>query len=75
MTAAFLQRVSPKSRGERGGYCWPCMIKSLRLDARFVTVALAPRATVRAVRMADFPEPLCPMMKLICSPRLISRRL
>jgi hypothetical protein len=35
---------------------------------RFVEEAFPPRQSVRAVRMALFPLPLCPMMKFIKGP-------
>ena len=50
-------------------YFSPSLMRFFKLEPRFVAVALPPRQIVRAVRIADFPEPLCPMMKLILSPR------
>ena len=37
--------------------------------------AFPPRQTVKAVKMADLPDPLWPMTKLMRSPKLISKRL
>lgn len=53
----------------------PSLIRCFRLDPRFVAVAFPPRQMVRAVKIADFPEPLWPIIKLIWSPKGISRRL
>lgn len=52
-----------------GEYFSPSLIRFFKLVPRFVAVALPPRQIVRAVKIADFPEPLWPMMKLILSPR------
>ena len=41
----------------------------------FVAVARPPSAKVIAVRIADLPEPLCPMMKLSCGPKSTVRLL
>jgi hypothetical protein len=41
-----------------GGYFSPSLMRFLRLVPRFVAVALPPRQTVKAVKMADFPDPL-----------------
>uniref|UniRef100_A0A0A9FAK0 Uncharacterized protein n=1 Tax=Arundo donax TaxID=35708 RepID=A0A0A9FAK0_ARUDO len=43
-------------------------MKSLSEAARWVFLARQPKATHSAVRMALFPLPFCPVMKLTCSP-------
>jgi hypothetical protein len=62
-------------RDHQGIYFSPSLMRFFKLVARLVAVAFPPRQIVNAVRMADLPDPLCPMMKLILSPKLISRRL
>src|SRR5271154_5771826 len=39
-------------------YFSPSLMRFLRLVPRFVAFAFPPRQTVKAVRMADFPDPL-----------------